>query len=112
MAKAAAQLALIDPPKQEAPKLTPLALVEIFGHQRLVGWMTVDPVEFPGMVRVDVPDLVKDGKTARHGFTRYFGRAALYSVTPIDEETLKKLLPSIDGSPGAARPYSMREDWQ
>jgi hypothetical protein len=47
----------------------------------------------------------------RRGFTRYFGRAAIYGVTPIDEETVRKMLPSIDGSPGAARPYSLRDDY-
>jgi hypothetical protein len=107
-----AQLALIETPREEQPpQLKSWALVEIFGHQRLVGWMTVDPAEFPGMVRVDVPDLLKDGKIERRGFTRYFGRAAIYGVTPIDEETVRKMLPSIDGSPGAARPYSLRDDY-
>ena len=110
--KKSSQLALMEPPKQEEqPKLTSWALVEIFGHQRLVGWMTVDPLEFPGMVRVDVPDLLKDGKVTRSGFTRYFGKQSLYSVTPIDEETVRKMLPSVDGAPGAARPYSIREEW-
>jgi hypothetical protein len=93
-----AQLALIETPKEEqAPQLKSWALVEIFGHQR--------------MVRVDVPDLLKDGKIERRGFTRYFGRAAIYGVTPIDEETVRKMLPNIDGSPGAARPYSLRDDY-
>ena len=77
-----AQLALIEPPKEPANEaLKSWALVEIFGHQKIVGWMTVDPPEFPGMIRVDVPDLLKDGKVERQGFTRYLGRAALYGVT-------------------------------
>src|ERR1700752_1103306 len=49
------------------------ALVELYGHARIVGMVTVDPADFPGMVRVDVPDLLKDGKVVRPGFTRYFG---------------------------------------
>lgn len=81
------------------------ALVELFGHQRIVGRVTVDPVDFPGMVRVDVPDLLKNGAVARAGFTRYFGRAALYSVTPVTEQTVRDLLPHVDGYP--ARPLEM-----
>lgn len=106
-----AQLALIEPPKEESAELKSWALVEIFGHQRIVGWMTVDPPEFPGMIRVDVPDLLKDGVVSRKGFTRYLGRAAIYGVTPVDEETVKKMLPHVDGTPGTARPYSFREDY-
>lgn len=86
------------------------ALVELFGHQRIVGRVTVDPVEFPGMVRVDVPDLLKDGKVERAGFTRYIGKSALYGVTPITEESVRQLLPHVDGKP--ARPvYLGREEY-
>jgi hypothetical protein len=109
--KKTAQLALIETAKEETSELKAWALVEIFGHQRIVGWMTVDPPEFPGMIRVDVPDLLKDGVVSRKGFTRYFGRAAIYGVTPIDEATVRKMLPHIDGTPGSARPYSISEDY-
>ena len=90
--------------KTEDQKLQAWALVELFGHQRIVGKVTVDPADFPGMVRVDVPDLLKDGKVVRQGFTRYFGRAALYGVTPITEDAVRQFLPEIDGHP--ARPLS------
>lgn len=109
--KKTAQLALIEPTKEEPVELKSWALVEIFGHQRIVGWMTVDPPEFPGMIRVDVPDLLKDGVVSRKGFTRYFGRAAIYGVTPVDEATVRKMLPHVDGTPGNARSYSIREEY-
>ena len=86
-------------------------LVELFGHQRIVGMVTVDPTDFPGMVRVDVPDLLKDGKVERAGFTRYLGKSALYSVTPISEESVRELLSHIDGRP--ARPLSIGHgEWE
>lgn len=92
------QLALrIDP--EPSPSLSVWALVELFGHQRIVGMVTVEPVEFPGMIRVDVPDLLKDGKVVRKGLTRYIGKAALYGVTPCDEETVRRMLPHVDGRP-------------
>ncbi len=86
-------------------ELCSFALVELFGHQRIVGMVTVDPIDFPGMVRVDVPDLLKDGKTERAGFTRYFGKSSLFSVTPITEEAVRELLPHIDGKP--AKPLTI-----
>jgi len=106
------QLALITEGQDQAPQgLTSWALIELFGHQRIVGKVTVDPVDFPGMVRVDVPDLLKDGEVARKGFTRYFGRGALYAVNPITEQAVRELLPHVDGHP--ARPLGIgRGDWE
>jgi hypothetical protein len=92
-------------PRSEQTELKAWSLVELFGHQRIVGWVTVDPIDFPGMVRVDVPDLIKDGKIERAGFTRYFGRSALYSVTPISEQSVRELLPHVNGHP--SRPLSI-----
>jgi hypothetical protein len=109
MKKAQANTALVpgvlqEPPAQPA-ELKAWALVELFGHQRIVGKVTVDPVDFPGMVRVDVPDLLKNGTVERPGFTRYFGRSALYSVTPISEDSVRELLPHVNGHP--SRPLSI-----
>lgn len=103
------QLALIEPHAEGAPPtLRAWALVELFGHGRIVGQVTVDPVEFPGMIRVDVPDLLKNGVVDRPGFTRYIGRAALFGVTPIDEDTVRKMLPHVDGRP--SRPLQLGDE--
>jgi hypothetical protein len=105
MTKRSDQLDLIKTPRrieeEEPSSLRAWALVELFGHKRIVGQVTVDPVEFPGMIRVDVPDLIKEGKVVegREGFTRYVGRAALYGVTPITEQAVRELLPNVDGKP-------------
>jgi hypothetical protein len=95
------QLAIFESDKSAADTATlrSWALVELFGHQRIVGLITVDPPEFPGMIRVDVPDLLKDGKVERPGLTRYVGRAAVYGVTPVDEATVRSMLPHVDGKP-------------
>jgi hypothetical protein len=104
-----AQLVILENQKDEqSAALKSWALVELFGHQRIVGHVTVDPVEFPGMIRVDVPDLLKNGKVERPGFTRYIGRAALYGLTPIDEATVRNMLPHVDGRP--ARPMEIGEN--
>ena len=92
------------------------ALVELFGHQRIVGFLSQQTFGTGVLFRVDVPDLLKDGAAVRKGFTRYFGLSAIYSITPVDEATVRELLPSIDGTP-EARPLSLRsygsgrEDW-
>lgn len=98
------------PEPQAEDKLKFYALVELFGRQRLVGMVVVDPPEFPGLIRVDVPDLLKDGKVVRKGFTRYLGRTALYGVTPITEQMVRELLPSIDGRP--SEPMGLRDGYR
>src|SRR3984885_13132476 len=90
-------------PKAEAESSTELkswALVELFGHQRIVGFLSQQTFGTGVLFRVDVPDLIKDGETVRDGFTRYFGLSAIYSITPVSEEIVRSLLPSIDGTPG------------
>lgn len=102
-----AQLVLHDQPTEDKPpeELKAWALVEIFGHQRIVGYLTQQAFGNAVMFRVDVPDLTKDGKVVRPGFTRYLGVSSIYSITPVDEQTVRDLLPSISGAP--ARPYSL-----
>lgn len=87
----------------EQQKLSSWALVEIFGHQRIVGFLSEQTVGTGVLLRVDVPDLTKNGKMVRKGFTRYFGLSSIYSITPVDEATVRALLPNIDGTPGEAR---------
>jgi hypothetical protein len=102
------QLLLPGAETEAAPELKSWALVEIFGHQRIVGYLSQQAFGTGVLFRVDVPDLTSSGKVIREGFTRYFGLAAIYSITPISEEMVRKLLPSIDGTPGEARALSSR----
>ena len=107
MKRAAALLPAPVSPAQDAPapQLKAWALVELFGHQRIVGHCTSEAFGSAVLLRVDVPDLFHGGKKVREGFTRYFGMGAIYSVTPIDEERVRALLPLIDGTP--ERPLSL-----
>jgi hypothetical protein len=104
-----AQVALIDgtdSPITE-PELKSWALVELFGHQRIVGYLSQQTFGTGVLFRVDVPDMTKDDKVVRRGFTRYFGLSAIYSITPVDRAVVMSLLPNIDGTPGDARPLSI-----
>lgn len=57
-------------------------IVELFGHQKIVGRVTEQVVGGQPFVRVDVP------LTTKHpAFTRMFGSGAIYSITPVSEET-------------------------
>jgi len=99
-----AQLLLPGCEPEPLAELKAWALVEIFGHQRIVGFLSQQSFGSGVLFRVDVPDLTICGKVERVGFTRYFGLAAIYSITPISEEMVRQLLPTIDGTPGEARP--------
>lgn len=103
------QIVLASPEHEngEGEKLKSWALVELFGHQRIVGFLSEQSFGTGVLFRVDVPDLTKEGKIVRSGFTRYFGISSIYSITPIDEEAVRELLPVVDGSPSAVRPYTL-----
>ncbi len=107
--RASAPLALLDSPETATPEpeLKSWALVELFGHQRIVGYLSQQTFGTGVLFRVDVPDMTKDGKVVRRGFTRYFGLSAIYSITPCDEDTVRRMLPHTDGTPGDARPLSI-----
>jgi hypothetical protein len=95
-------------PETTDKELKSWALVELFGHQRIVGFLSQQSFGTGVLFRVDVPDLIKDGKIVREGFTRYFGISAIYSITPVSEEIVRQLLPNVDGTPGEARALSSR----
>jgi hypothetical protein len=110
MRRATTKAVMIAPAEEpEAqPELKSWALVELFGHQRIVGYLSQQTFGTGVLFRVDVPDLLKDGKKVREGFTRYFGLSAIYSITPCSESMVRQMLPHVDGTPGEARPLSLR----
>lgn len=58
------------------------AIVEIMGHVRLAGRIHEERRFGVDLLRVDVPAIGD-----RPGFTRFFGGAAIFSLTPCDEAT-------------------------
>lgn len=70
------------------------ALVELFGHQRIVGRVTEQTIGAAAMIRVDVPDA--EGNTR---FTRFYGNAAIYAISPIDRDTAIRLAQAVDAEP-------------
>jgi hypothetical protein len=68
-------------------KFNEWALVELFGHQKIVGHVTEATLAGGAFLRVDVPSF--DGQPA---FTRFFGSSAIYSLNPITEEVARGLM--------------------
>jgi hypothetical protein len=102
---------LIPPPtpaEKDTDELHGFVLLELFGHLRIVGMLSQKAVGSEVLLRIDVPNLTSSGQVIREGFTRYFNPKAVYSMTPISEEVLLKLLPSIDGTPVEARALTSR----
>lgn len=70
------------------------ALVELMGHMRIAGRVTEQPVGGVSLIRVDVPDT--DGNTA---YTRMYGAAAIYCISPMNKELVVKLAQQIRAVP-------------
>lgn len=78
----------------EATTFDSWAIVEIMGHQRFAGRVTEQTVGGCSFVRIDVPPI--DDKPA---FTKLFGQAAIFSITPTDEQTAVRAAASFRTRP-------------
>ncbi len=56
------------------------AIVELMGHQKIAGKVTEQTIGGGAMIRVDVP-----ATAARAPFTKFYGNAAIYCITPVCE---------------------------
>ena len=75
-------------------KFNEWALVELYGHQRIVGKVSEATIGGCAFVRVDVPEVGEQKE-----FTRYFGNNAIYSLSPVSEEIARSLLTSCRNVP-------------
>ena len=70
------------------------ALVELFGHQKIVGRVSEASLAGGAFLRVDVP-AVDENKA----FTRYFGPGAIYSINPVTEEIALEMVKRYRNEP-------------
>lgn len=70
------------------------AIVELFGHQQIAGRISEQAIGGSSFVRVDVPEL-PDAQP----FTKFFGGAAIYAITPTDEQTATIAASAIKARP-------------
>ena len=59
-------------------------IVELMGRQVIAGRVTEQVIGGSAMIRVDVPET--NGQAA---FSRFYGNAAIYAITPVSEEVAR-----------------------
>ena len=62
-------------------------LVELFGHQKIVGKVSEATIAGGAFLRVDVPAF-----NGLQAFTRYYSPGAIYSINPVSEEVARGLM--------------------
>lgn len=77
-------------------KFEAFGLVELFGHQRVVGKISEQSIGGCNFVRVDIPQ--KDGTF----YTRFFGNGAIYAINITTEEVAMQLAARMDQEPAFA----------
>src|SRR4051812_21700633 len=73
----------MDQEKAKAPAVGMWAIIEIFGHQRIAGWMTEQVIAGQGFIRVDVPEISAEvgGPIATH--SKLYGPGSIYAISPV-----------------------------
>lgn len=62
------------------------AIVELFGHAKVAGWVEKDERFGPPLVRVDVPELPAiDGAASVEAHSSFYGNGAIYALHPVGE---------------------------
>jgi hypothetical protein len=80
--------------EKQSSQLEQWAIVEIFGHVRYAGTISEHQIGGSNFVRVDVPEI--DGEPA---FTKLFGQAAIYSITPVSEQIARLVAKQFQSRP-------------
>ena len=83
----------------EQQKFEQWCIVELYGHNRIVGMVSEQSIGGATFVRVDVPEVQReaervDQKTFKREtymetiapFTKFFGQGAIYAITPTTQE--------------------------
>ena len=68
-------------------KLDSWCLVELFGHQKIVGKVTEATIAGGAFIRVDVPEY-----NGSQPYTRFYGPGAIYSINPVSEQIARDLM--------------------
>jgi hypothetical protein len=85
-----------------ADKFESWGLLELFGHQRLAGKLSEQTIGGVHFLRIDVPQVADVP-----AYTRFFTQGAIYSMTPMEEATARRLAENLRAAPVSA--YEVRE---
>lgn len=84
--------------EQEMPeRFEQWAIIELFGHNVIAGFVSEQTIGGAALVRVDVPQ-VDDNHPA---FTKFFGGGAIYAMTPTSEQHARQAAAQIRVRPVA-----------
>lgn len=84
---------------QQQSKFELWCLVELFGHQRIAGFVSEATIGGGAFIRVDVPNPYSEGDL----YTRYFGPAAIYAINPTTKEEVFRLVGMLHPKPPTPR---------
>lgn len=82
---------------QRVPEYEGWAVVELFGHRRLAGFIREATAFGTSLLRLDIPG---DEPGSMHA-TQYYGGGSIYAVTPCTEEIARALSKSARETPEA-----------
>jgi hypothetical protein len=78
------------------------AIVELFGHNKIAGYVTTAIIGTSAMLRIDIPEVEE-----APAYTRFYGPGAIYSLTLVTEEIARAALKAI--RPAAVTVYIPRQ---
>src|SRR6266849_111099 len=81
------------------------AIVEVFGHNRYAGTVSEHQIGGCSFVRVDIPEM--NGEPA---FSKLFGNAAIYSITPVSEQIARLVAREFQSRPLTVYIRELEED--
>jgi hypothetical protein len=70
------------------------ALLELFGHKKIVGRVRETNIGGGAFIRVDVPAV-----NGEKEYTRYYNPSAIYSLNPVSEEVARALVQTYHEPP-------------
>lgn len=70
------------------------AIIQLFGHKTIAGFVSKSDMLGQAMLRIDVP-----ATTAQPAFTQLYGDKAVYSVTFVSEEVARKTAEAVQVNP-------------
>ncbi len=82
----------------ESQKFEQWAILEIMGHNRFAGFVSEQTIGGASFVRIDVPEVELKGQT-RPAFTKIFGAASIYAISPVSEETARQVATGLGQQP-------------
>ncbi len=82
--------------QQQQVKFEQWCVVDLYGHNRIVGLVSEQTIGGCAFIRVDVPEVQREAEKIEAGqrvkyqetipaFTRFYGNDAIYCMTPVSE---------------------------